>query len=59
MVVPIGNGFGLAGIFADVLDRGVANKDGLQVDLGPPSQQDRFGVMTAPRVLASGRGLLA
>jgi hypothetical protein len=46
VVVSAGDGFGLAGVFADVLDRGVAIKDGLQVDVDPPSQQDRFGVMT-------------
>ena len=40
VVVSTENGFGLAGVFADVLDRGVAIKDGLQVDVGPPSQQD-------------------
>ena len=42
VVVSVGNGFRLAGIFADVLDRGVAIEAGLQVDLGTPSQQDHL-----------------
>ena len=58
MVVPIGNGFGLAGIFSGVLYRGVAIEDGLQVDPGPPSKQDRFEFVIEPRVLASGREVL-
>ena len=45
VVVSVRNCFGLAGGFADVLYRGVAIEDGLQVDVGSPSQQDRFGVM--------------
>jgi hypothetical protein len=41
VVVSARNGFGLAGVFADVLYHSVAIEDGLQVDLGPPSKQDR------------------
>jgi hypothetical protein len=41
VVVSAGNGFGLAGTFADVLYYSIAIEDGLQVDLGPPSKQDR------------------
>ena len=58
VVISIGNGFGLAGIFSGVLYRGVVIEDGLQVDLGPPSKQDRFEFVIEPRVLASARKVL-
>ena len=59
VVVPIGNGFGLAGVFVDVLNPRVAIEGGLQVDLGPPSKQDRLESEIDPRVLASRRGVLS
>ena len=50
--VPVDLRFARA--FANVLDRGVAIEDGLQVDVGPPSEQDRFGVMIQPWPLRAG-----
>jgi hypothetical protein len=53
-VVSARNGFGLAGIFTDVLDRGVGTENGLQFDVSPQLQQGRFGVVIEPGVVASG-----
>ena len=55
--VPVGNGLGFAHAFANVLDCGVAIEDRLPVDVGPPSEQDRFGVMIEPRSLRAGEKL--
>ena len=53
-MVPVGNDLGFACAFTNVLERSVAIEDGLQIDVSPPSEQDRFGVMIESRPLRAG-----